>query len=323
LILAGDLFHKKMVDPETLGACFDQMEKMRRAEIPVLYISGQHEFNPFRTWMSCNTWPMHIHKELVEINGLTLYGLDFTHRDTCKVELQEVPEDAELLVAHQVWLERMGEKAMPEAAFADVPHVRYIVTGDFHGHRTDPYINKNGKDITVASPGSTYMRTLDEDSNKFFYSLKRNKDGSIYFASRRLDTRPVFRVAIATTPQLEDVMEQLAEKKVTVNDERIAKPILHVKYFDNVPGVLERMTAFAKDRMHLFLRPEDSPDEEVELVDTQVTVDLRPGLEEQLPKVATTDTPEFNTTLKLLRTNDPKAMLEQVKKEFLDDYPQE
>lgn len=315
LLLAGDIFDTKNPGPVTFGFACDQFNKLMDEQLEVYYVEGQHERNVSRSWLSCHRWPQHLHKQLVQLPNAYMYGLNYMPKDLLAPELASVPDMAVILVGHQVWLERMGEKANPEAAFADVPgQVQLLITGDFHGHRIDRFENKAGLGMTVASPGSTYMKTLDEDPKKYFFVLYDD----LSLKSFPIETRPVVRSRVMTVRQLDDLILQLVEMKFTVGDERIAKPIWHVEYVSDIPQIQERLESAAENRAHLFLRLKRSISETMtDPADEEMTLDVDGRLETHLPSVTSPTGPAYNTALRLLRSNDVKKTLDELTQEAL------
>ena len=60
VIICGDFFHKRHVDPQTMNHAFYGLQKLREAEIPVVVIEGNHDqhYNDVRhSWLrSLNDW---------------------------------------------------------------------------------------------------------------------------------------------------------------------------------------------------------------------------------------------------------------------------
>jgi hypothetical protein len=310
LILAGDILDKRSPDAETLGFLFDQLKRLVDVKLWVCYIQGQHEMSRSRPWLSCIPGTRSLHKEKWNVKGIEFYGLDFTPADKIHAELKGIPQDADVLVAHQVWLEHMGKHCVPDAAFADVPYVKCIITGDFHVHKITEHNGKDGQRLKVVSPGSTYMKTLDEDFHKYFWLMFDD----LTFHSIPIQTRPVFKSRIGTVEALEDEIVNLATRLNNLaTDHPLGKPIWCVEYYDSIPNAAVRLEEVAKNCAHLFLRPVKGNKDYIEKDLGEISQPMiETGLETYLPRCVDPEAPTFSTALRLLRSNDLKSELRQI-----------
>jgi DNA repair exonuclease SbcCD nuclease subunit len=317
LILPGDVINVKRPDPRTVGFLMDQITRMGNANLPIYFIQGQHEMNRDRPWLNAHDLPVHIHRQSIEIGDRQFYGLDYVPADQLQLELDEIPVGTEVLIAHQVWREHMGEKMPSEGSFADIPYVQQVITGDFHAHKVTHFCGSHKQELTVVSPGSTYMLTLDEDPRKYFFVLYDD----LSVESIPLRTRPYYKTRIGSNESLEKFIaaQPLVQTSKRVKDpyadlpEHIRIPIWHVEYYDNVSDVAKRLEQVAADKAHLFLRPirakDDAPPLEGE--DRQV-IEMQNTLEGYLPYCVQDSDPGYSTALRLLRCNDPKVELKQL-----------
>lgn len=317
LILAGDIINVKRPDARTIGLLMDRINDMAAAKLEIYFIQGQHELNREWPWMNTHKAPLHIHQVPFEIGKRKFYGLDYVPADQLQQELDKIPIGTDILIGHQVWREHMwyaGAKVAGDGAFADIPYVKEVITGDFHAHKVTTYKGKHGQDMTVVSPGSTYMLALDEDPRKFFFVLYDD----MTVASIPIKTRPFIRTRIGSVASLEAFIRKhgTIDKQHPVDPELpgpLRIPIWHVEFYDNVPDVVKRLEQVAIGKAHLFLRPLRIRDEVPSVEDEKSqSVAIQPSLEGYLPYCIPTDDPSYNTALRLLRSNDPKTELQNI-----------
>jgi hypothetical protein len=311
LVLAGDVFNHAFPDAYTVWFALDRLSRIST----VYTVQGQHEKQNKLAWLSLAGFRVqHVHKMSFKLGGICCYGLDFLPAADIQRELKLIPKGTDVLVAHQVWQEVMGKKAAPEAAFADVPGVRCLITGDFHGHYARNYTGADGQNLFVVSCGSQNQQTLDEPGEKFFYVLYDD----LKVESIPLVTRRVVRARLQN-PNTFDA--ELTGLMASAHDDEglpkaIAKPIFDVKYHEGIPDARKRIDALLKDKVHLFAAPiefrtEDNV-EEIRALDN-----LALGLEGALEDYR--NEPErYSTALRLLRADDPKTEIVQVVKEIMD-----
>ncbi len=312
VILAGDVFDKSYVDPYSLHRALFQINGHRRE---TFYIQGQHEFNRRKPWLDLAHQNIrHVHQELFYVNDTPVYGLDFTPASSIAAAFAKIPKEAEVLIAHQVWQEHMGVHCGSEAAFKDVPHVKTIITGDFHGHKITKVKAADGRQIQCLSPGSTCLQAIDEDASKYFFAWLA--DGS--FESVKLKSRPVYRLRVISAEAFELTLASLRQKVVTDSTlpVEIQKPILQVEFFDNVPEVATRVTKAVGDNAFLFFKPlTASRKPKAEAIEDGQTYST--GLAGHLHLAAAPESPEFQTALRLLRSADRKAEVAAIVQESL------
>lgn len=320
LFLAGDVINVKRPDPRTVGFLMDQVNRMKMAGLDIYFIQGQHEMNRERPWLHAHDMPLHLHRHTLELEGILFYGLDYVPADQLQLELDDIPVGMQVLIAHQVWREHMGEKMPSEGSFSDVPYVRNIITGDFHAHKVTHFDGKHCQPVTVMSPGSTYMLTLDEDPKKYFFVLYDD----LTVESIRIHTRPYYKTRIGSNDSLERFISarpytdgRNMKGELLDLPDNILKPIWHVEYYDNVPDVAQRLFQVADDIAHLFLRPIRFKDEttQVEEEERRQSISIQPSLEGYLPYCVKKDDPGYATALRLLNSNEPRAELRQLVEE--------
>lgn len=268
LIAAGDLFDVKQPRSNVVAAVHEQMDRMRSANLPVYFTTGQHEqvvVPPTGVpveWLrsSADPWPTHVDGIDFAIAGRVFYGLDWTPRTELPERLAAIPEGVEVLVAHQVWEEmRSGDVVKFEASLDDIPsHVTRMLTGDWHVHRQVEHRRPDGSEIVAWSPGSSCLTEISESAFKQVFLIKDDLTAS----SVPLFTRAViddevdlgnFDRFLTNLPTAIDTLA--AEAADFGTSAELAAPIVAVTITD--PGLFDvkaRVAAVIRDRAHLHIR---------------------------------------------------------------------
>lgn len=262
LIGAGDLIDRQRNDSDPIVFMIREMERLWREAAENLYFTqGQHEMQSKPWFDSCSN-AVHIHGEHTALAGVgVMYGIDFQPHGRLEAALEQIPDDVDLLVMHQVWGEFMGNITSPQGLLCNLPgQVRTVLTGDFHQHITKKIRNVDGEEMRVLSPGSTCMQEISEPDLKYFFVLMH--DGTV--ESHELYARPVIRSDIMTMADdvdmfVEDIGSRI--EKMIDESEFPGKPLIHVKYAANLADVKQRVTRVVDDRAHVFLK-EIPPDKE-------------------------------------------------------------
>ena len=259
VIGAGDLIDRRVNDPAPIRFLVRELTRLEDAGQEFYFIQGQHELDE-TPWMSMAPNAVHLHNHEVEIQDLRVRGVDFQPADKFKAAFDAAADaKPDLLVAHQVWQDFMGERAGPQGAFSDVGGTRFMLTGDFHERKTVSVRGRDGQLLTVYSLGSTCMQDIAEPTSKYFAVLQDNLE--IRYVS--LKTRPVIDVGYLDTPErvdkcLDGLKQQLdAAYKVEGLPEHIRKPLLRFAYGHDLPDTLRRITRLVDGRAHLF--PKELP----------------------------------------------------------------
>lgn len=341
LIAAGDLLDKQRNLAEPVGTLRRELDKLEEADVPVLYVQGQHEAQPVPWLSEIHRWPIWLDKycrdngpyrigqhESYEEGYLVIWGIDWTPRELLPARLAEIPSDVNVLVMHQVCEAWMGDVCTPEFSFDDIPpHVRLLIIGDYHKHLIE---NGPRPDCTILSPGSTSMREISEESIKSFFQLNFVSDvNEPTIESITLRTRSCLEQEILMEEQLDtfvaNIPFQLAHtlemNKYDGVNERLLKPLLRVHYRVDLPGAYARIKAAVGDKAHLFFdeilppRDEASPGEIAAEVHKEIS---ELGLVGCLPRVVSPeDDPEaFNMCERLLNSENPAQSLREMRIEY-------
>ena len=273
VIGAGDLIDKQRNRAYPIKEFFRQLDRLRTAGIPFFYIQGQHDRdNP--TWLSAHSHAQHLHGKLIEEDGVRVYGMDWQPADKIHDEMARIPAGTDILVAHQVWGEFMGGVTTPEANFADVPVVATVFTGDLHVHRQFVTNGKDGQPLVVYSPGSTCRQSIDEQSDKYFMTLRNGVWESI-----PLRVRPTLDdTEITDDASLDKYISNLTIKMAATAENvvdlppHMRRPYLRVKYAAELNDAARRLEIACVDKAHLFLK--EIPRHKEKLVAATVSNDV-------------------------------------------------
>ena len=261
VILAGDLLDRQINGSEPIIKLQQGIEKLGFAGIKTLFIQGQHEYQEF-PWASLSKHAHHLAFAGVDIGPFWVEGIDYQSKETFRRELEECSEmgDQDILVMHQVWLDWMGERALPQGSFSDVREIApKLITGDLHESRLEWFDDKS---LQILSPGSTCMQSVAEPLQKYMYYLSEGDDGLPEFEPVELKSRPVVRLEkkLETPEDVNDVMGKIEDEFARVFDyadanklpEEICTPIFHFTYSHNIADEVRRIENFLDGRAHLF-----------------------------------------------------------------------
>lgn len=255
VVLAGDVFDVNRPDAMSVRVAQQAIAGLQQWGLSTYYVQGQHELS-VPPWLSLTT-ACPLHRFTVELGGVRVRGLDYTRRGLLAKELADVPAGTDVLVAHQVWREHMGDHVATEGRFADVPHAEVVVSGDFHGHRTTVVTGATGQPVLAVSPGTTCLQAADEDPQKFAFVLYDTLEVDSFV----LPSRPAVRHTVYTEGGLEDAIRELPDGVEAAVEAAAAlgvpppllKPVWLVRCRDDVPRAAERLRAAAGDGVHLIV----------------------------------------------------------------------
>lgn len=311
MINAGDALNISTPDASTVRFFCYELGLMADQGLETLYIEGQHEMSKPTPWLSIARGTWHVDGQQFTIGRFNCYGLNWQPADKLADALTKIPPGTDILVAHQVWHEKMGRLRSCEGKLADVPHVKMIITGDYHRHDITKVSASDGRgDIIVASPGSICMQTSDESQDKYYFKLY--DDGSL--ESVKIRTRPVvygeFINPGTFSQDLANAVRQAQQRDENL-EERIRMPIASIKYDEAIPDAGPAITKAFTGVAHLFLstfthKPNDA-EPEIERVD-HLSVDtvLEETYRDKDPAV-------FASAMRLLNSKQPpKAEAEAI-----------
>jgi exonuclease SbcD len=269
VVLSGDLFHKSAIDPPTLLQAVNRLDKLGRAEIPIVAVTGNHDRaryrDPFhRSWLDYLSERGHLillrpsfEAEIIqfprwdgeqggciEIKGMRLVGLPYLG-STIDAVLGEVPAALEALgpAEYTLLMGHFGLEGEVPGVAGGVSHnaiaplheyVDYLALGHLH----KPFEREDW----VYNPGSLETCGMDE----------RNWQGGVYIV--RVDTqltlkhrvehvviprRPFYRWTFAvdayTTPEaLHSALEGFLKEQKKLHPGNERRPVVEL----DLQGVL-------------------------------------------------------------------------------------
>lgn len=249
LFAAGDLLDKDKPDSAAVACMHHEMDRMEQAGLPVFYIQGQHE-KADPPWMASHKWPKHVHNTVFTVPGIpgAFYGLDWVPREQF-VEFMSsgIPADCHSMLAHQVWMEHMGNVVtVPEANVHDLPpQIRLVFTGDYHVHQQTRYMTQSGEKVLISS-GSISMRSITEQPQKSVW----------YFDGQNLESvpipgRPVINTNITSLEQIQQLADWAAEAGKNLPEE-LRAPICVLKFPSELQGAFATINRIFANA-HLWL----------------------------------------------------------------------
>jgi len=326
LVLGGDIFDKLRPDPVSVSHFVFHMGVMQERGVPVYYVQGDHDKVEFPWPNAVSAWPRHLHHGTVDIGGYKLYGLDYQPQSQLHAQLKTVPDDTDFLITHQAWQEIQGI-GHTEGSITQVPHAKFLLTGDYHV--ADQWVvGREAYDpITVYSAGSTCMQSLNESPDKSFIEVGVNESfGNLSFVRRPITTRPYFSYDIPSLEHLNSfcqqdfaaILSRTAELQLRATD--IAKPIVRVRYKDDIADALSRITEALADNFHFFPVAEhviEEVDVEFESAPEGAFDTLLAACQQLAPDEIT-----YNDTRRVLLADDEEAELELMRQEFFNESDQ-
>lgn len=333
LVLAGDVFDKRLPDNITIMNFLQEIKRLRvipNCQNKVLFIQGQHEYHPTTPWVSVLTdsitglCSQHLNNRSAVIGSrlIKIIGLDWTPKSEVSRKLTDInnaDNEYPILIMHQSWKELMGE-ALGNYDIAECsldlikPSTKLVITGDFH--RTVS-IKKNR--TTLLSPGSTCMQSIDENPLK--YCCLVFDDLSVKLIP--LKTRQCISIEINSQDDLNEFLNnsRYIEEVLTPQHnvpEDIATNILHVKTYPDVSDVFSTIYNYLKNRAHLIMttltrKPEIK----------HITKEIRSkctSIEEGLKILIQPNTDLYCDLSSLLTSIEPKETLESIHKNFLERH---
>lgn len=258
LVLAGDvleLMRTGTPTSRTVSEVSSCIERLRAANIPLYYISGQHDLADPSWLESINPWAKDVSQREFSLGGKRWFGINYQETESLAICLQYMPEDLYGLVLHQRWREFHGG-SNSHGSLTDIVEanssLKIIVTGDLH--KLD-----SGKErgCHFISPGATHKRTIAEPNVHYVVGI--TDTGSIRPCG--LLSRPVINVVassrdrwstvIARLPQF---LEDAATKAIKAGiPPGIATPLLIIEDQAGCEAVQEAKAIFS-DRAHVLAK---------------------------------------------------------------------
>ncbi len=322
LVAGGDLFDTVDPSPDDVKAVRLQMDRMKRAKLPVYFTQGQHERRTPPWLSSVHHWPTHVDGVTFEIGGVKIHGLDWRNAASLQEALGKIDPAATVLVCHQVWKDLMGGQAECEGCFADTPsHIELVLTGDFHKRVVKHFSRTDGSVGLTLSPGSLAMQSIDEESVKGFFVICENLDANVVqLESRRFrgysvdDEESLSELIVNGLAYLDTEMIEVVASGDLHPD--LHKPLIRVRHPAKLPGAAGRLKAASAGKYHLFLDPVTEVDAEtgVDRVEAAKALAERGmlGVLETMPLEGADAAWVRTAVAALLAANDPEHVLDEL-----------
>lgn len=328
LVMGGDIFDKMRPDPETVSGFSFLMNVMRDHNTEVFFIQGNHDgaSHPWPTAVS--DWPKHLdgqyHSFGNVLGNITTYSLDFKTVDQLGDALGAMKHQVDILITHQAWAE-IQTIGNTDGSLKSVTKADIVLTGDYHKADTWNVTREDGTMVTAWSPGSMCMQSLVEDPQKSFLVIGRDEAiNNVAFKRQPYITRPFYSFDVATLADLNGFCDQNFDRMVPdlstncpyYNVAAISKPILRVRYKDDINDALSRIQTAVGDRFHLF------DDAQHVIEETEVDFEAAPDgsfetLVDAYQRLAPSDD-IYNKTVRVLRAEDRGAELTMIREEFMN-----
>lgn len=326
LILGGDVLEKKSNLARPIAQLCAEMDRMERADVPLFYIQGNHEYDRNAPWLSVHTWPKHMHEASFNISGAKVCGFDWLPRGDIQDAFTRVPQNTDILITHQVWKDLMGNVGRTECELTDVHHVQTVLAGDFHVTKIVESVNAQGKPIKMLSPGSTCMQDMGESPEKFFFVIGRNAATSaIEWAPVNIKTRGLISYRVETQEELDDicagklVREIISATEVAVANGlplEIQKPLVRVKFDKHLPDAYLRVVTCVGEQAHLFceaitekMTPRSAPSRDA----------VKNDLLTAVADLAGDGTPAYKLAAALLAAEDPAREIDVLFNRYMNE----
>ena len=304
LLLLGDLFDKARPDSLSVSNFLHQVNEMQRAHLDIYSIEGNHD-RADPPWSSIHPHVRNVGNEPVILpnSGVSVVGMDFTPAGQLAERIAALPDVFDVVMAHQSWLEiqRVGHV---DGTFSMFPRGCVMLTGDYHVCGTYDGRADNGDLVRAWSPGSTSMQALNESPEKRFGVLYDD----LTVEWQPLDTRPFYQAVLPNEEGFATFIQSLPPKAGPNNHSDVAKPILKVRYNDEIPEAYDRLLAAVGDDYHLFPEPQRQMTEVI--VDPIATPEgAFDSLITAVGELTDPGSPTYNGVRRLLESEDPAAEL--------------
>lgn len=263
ILLIGDLFHKKIPSPETLGNAItffrevnrglkksvkilDKTGEFDKKEIPaIITIYGTHErralgkLNPVYILERANLlYCLHKESILLQMDGLKigLHGLSGVHDKFAKNELREwnpkpFPNAVNIFLIHQTFNDIIPTKDEDLLEFSDLPiGFDIYLLGHIHWRIEDKHPISKAPILVPGSTIVTQLRDIESISEKGFYILDI-KYGQTKINFIPIKTRPFIFEELKTVNQTPSEILNCISEKITSNLKKDywKKPIIRFK----------------------------------------------------------------------------------------------
>lgn len=310
--LLGDLFEQKLQQSDALEVMRKALDRFQARNRQVLFVQGQHERSSPPLLNAIHGYPIHVHKKIVHVAGMCVYGLDYCNPLEVAAELENVPQGVDVLLTHQVWKDFLGEER-GDAWFSQASHVRVIATGDYH----QTLYEKRGAH-TILSPGSICMQKINEPPEKFVFIL--HDDYTV--KQIKLKTRGYYAARLHTEAELNQFVENWSRHPSRAPQPDVptylSTNLLRVHYRADLPEARHRLESTVGAEAHLFLEPIPIETQQIGIdAERRVSAVMSGGLEGCINAFYADNPVVHADALRLARTRDVQTELLEIFKERL------
>ena len=314
VILAGDLFDMKLQQSDALRTMRLALDRFMENDRWVWYIQGQHERSTPPLLQALHSWPIYLHKQQREIDGICFYGLDYCNPGDVEAELKAVPAETDVLITHQVWKDFLGDKH-GDAWVQWVNGDPLILSGDYHRSFIQTLSGKR-----LLSPGSLCVQDIAETPRKFVYVLFDDLSAE----EIPLRTRNCYYYDIETEEALDEFLTKWQDNPARVPQPNvptyIATNLLRVRYRGDLPQAKRRLEATVGSSAHLFADPIRAavPEQITAEQQRRVTAVMNGGLEGCINEFYSDNPRVRDDAIRLVRATNIQNELLLIYKEFVD-----
>ncbi len=324
VISAGDSIHRQRNRSAAIAPWKDLAAQLADHDIAMSFIEGQHERDD-PPWLSGlgNSGPLD--GRTLSLGGVTLTGISYLPRGP----LQEALDRAgalkpDVLIAHEIWQDWMGEITVPQGAFADVSGTQLLVTGDLHQYKFQLAVGRGGEPFRVCSPGATWQLAISEPARHSVITI--DKDLTVH--AHPLRSRPMIAWPLLSIPEdidrfiqvIEPALETAARQAADL-PEALRAPRLRIPYSHRLAADWARIERAVDGRAILY--PSELPPEEK----TRAAAAARKGgsapatpLSKLNDVLDPREDPKAHALLaRLLQSNNPEAEFAAWRGEFLGE----
>jgi DNA repair exonuclease SbcCD nuclease subunit len=243
LILAGDICNEAKIDGLTSQVLRKFISNLAQNHVLVYGIQGNHDRqsvnNPNSIPLISAHGGLYLHKKTVQMDDLSVYGLDYMPPEKLKEELQQAPA-CDMVVLHTAFEHMLGFDGAWDLTLDDVPdRIRSVIAGDIHKTVHCPVRHSDGIDGDFLSPGALHACAVDQGSVHGVFVRPYKGDWS--FAA--IESRPIVRLLYETqeqVPSADAFLESLPKSKLL--------PVVEIRYKQEAEEAVEKLLQASDNR---------------------------------------------------------------------------
>ena len=265
VVFCGDNLDKKSPTPEDLRDLQFAVDFLCDADIPVYGIEGNHDKVAARHLDSTATGWLDLVQGMrrlspdacVDINGITIRGLDFVQGKRVYDELESIGE-CDILVLHQP-LDHLSGMEPNTITLEGIPDnvAKAVVCGHVH----TPVMKTTESGVVVVSPGATHAQSASDPRGTF---VRMTKDFEFEYIPTPRHREMAWRI-IADSADIEELESYCDEHGASDDCE---KPIVGGAYAQRLSEELNALREKYRDKVFFVLKmlsQDVSADDESEL----------------------------------------------------------